>query len=121
MENTSYSEICDTKSIKSQIERLDMELYPFGYSFWDVEKDSPRKSKDIYRCADVIKALIDDQKLMGSMLQKGFIPIKPLSKRTKVSSKLIEAHEGYIVMAALVLTGNYPDLQLYYDFIFDEE
>lgn len=108
-------------NIRKQIECLDLELYPFGFTFFDISKSSPRKSKDKYNCADAIRTLIDNQQLMGTMLQKGYLPIRLLSKSSHVSSKAIEAHEGYIVMASLVLTGNYPDLQSYFDYVFDED
>lgn len=108
-------------NIQSQIDCLDQELYPFGFTFLDIAKDSPKKQKDKYDCADIISTLIKDQKMMGAMLEKGYLPIRLLSKRAKVAPKIVEAHEGYIVMAALVITGNYPDLQPYFDYVFGDE
>ena len=111
----------NSNNIYNQIDRLDMELYPFGYTFWDIERESPHKSKERSKCADAIRTLIDNKKLMSTMLSKGSIPVRALSKMSNISSKVIESHEGYIVMTALILTGNYPDLQLYFDYIYDEE
>lgn len=108
-------------SVRGQIDCLDRELYPFGFTFMEITKASPRKKNDRYDCVDAIRTLINDQKMMGTMFQKGYLPIRLLSKQSEVPSKAIEAHEGYIIMASLVITGNYPDLQPYFDYVFDEE
>lgn len=109
-----------SNNILRQIDCLNMELSPFSLTFWDISQTSPRKKKDRIICSKIINALINDQGLMGVMFQKGYLPIRLLSRKSGISSRYIEAFEGYIVMASLVITGNYPDLQPYFDYVFDE-
>ncbi len=115
--NSSYS----INKIQKQIDCLDMELYSFGFTFEDISQTSPPKKKDKYACADMIRTIIDDRAMMRTMLQKGYLPIRLLSKRTNRSPKLIASFEGYVVMASLILTGNYPDLKPYFDYVLYDE
>lgn len=108
--DVNYEEYSDDPAVK-EIDLLTQELDSFGFSFKDVSDTSPKKEKEQWKCEDALQVLTEDDKLMQLMFKKGYLPVKTLAKYSKIPQKLLEAHEGYIVAAALIMTGNYPILQ----------
>lgn len=104
-------------TVKDEIEALSQVLEDYGFSFMDLTECSPQAQKTKTACGLVIKTLIESELLMSRFRKAKTLPIKELSGSTGISRKILDRHRRYIIASVEILTGEYPLLQEYMQFV----
>ena len=99
--------------MQDEIEEVNGMLKKYGFSFYDVAGCSPKSGKTREECRRVIAYIIEDDEILRSVTDNGKIPITKLTKKIKVSPFLLDRHRKYLVMAVVILNGEYPMLAEY--------
>ena len=102
--------------LKDEIEALGEKLDTFGISFFDLAECSPKAKKSRDACSLVLKAIFTPPPLIDELIRSRTLPIKKILGREKVSRKQIDRHRKYLISAALILTGDYPEIAEYIPF-----
>ena len=101
------------EALKDEIEAMQQILNGYGFSFFDLADCSPKAEKTKRGCFAVIGALSGDEALMQKLRRTGSLPVKELCSRSGASAKLLEKHRRYIIAAAEILYGDFPQLGEY--------
>lgn len=104
-------------SVRDEIDAVGQTLGRYGISFFDLAECSPKAQKTKNACALVIRALIGDDELMRQLQSSGALPIKKICELTGVPRKIPENHRKYIIAAAEILYGDYPQLAEYLRYV----
>ena len=104
-------------SVRDEIEAVGQTLGQYGISFFDLAECSPKAQKTKSACALAIRALIEDETLMRQLRSGGVLPIKKICEITGVPRKIPENHRKYIIAAAEILYGDYPQLAEYLRYV----
>lgn len=97
-----------------ELEALRYEIERLGFSFFDLPKCTPKTKKTKRDCSLVIRYLLSNPLILANVKDKGIIPVKDILKQLKVNKKLLERHRKYFVIAAIVLSGDYPIISEYF-------
>ncbi len=100
-------------TVTDEIEAVQDELKPYGFSFFDLTESSPKTQKSRKKCAKVIATLIKNKNLFETMRSTGMLPAKDLARLSGISGKILEKHRRYIIAAAIIIQGDYPLLSEY--------
>ena len=92
-------------------------LSRYGFSFFDLADCSPRAEKTKRSCAKAVRALLDDPALLDQTRRTGTLPMRDLSLDSGVPRKVLDRHRRYIIAAAELLSGQFPILSAYLDYI----
>lgn len=103
--------------IADEIEAIGQLLEKYDFTFFDLEKASPVSAKTKAECAKAVRCLLDNRDLFDVMRRRYSLPMKELSLKSGVKSKLLERHRRYIIAAAEILNGEYPLLAEYMSYI----
>ena len=89
----------------------------YGFTFFDIAEESPKQDKTKKECAKAVCCILDNKELLGRVKAAGTIPIKELVRLTGISKKIPERYRKYILMAVTVLSGEYPLLRDYLEYM----
>jgi len=103
--------------IKEEILEINERLTKYGFSFYDIADCSPKEAKTKAECAKAITYILDTLRAAEAVEKTGKIPIKDVVANTDVSKKLLDRYRRYIVMAVIVLNGEYPLLADYLQYV----
>ncbi len=105
-------------SLHDEIVAANAMLGTYGFRFFDLTECSPRQEKTRRECAAAIRGLLRDPPLLVELLrQNKKLPIAELQRLSGVSRKTLDRYRKYIIMAALVLSEDYPQLAEYLKFV----
>lgn len=104
-------------AVRDEIEAMQQLLGGYGFSFFDLAECSPKARKTKESCAAVINALLAGDGLMAQLRRTGALPAKALCQAAGVPKKILENHRKYIIAAAEILDGDYPQLAEYLRFV----
>lgn len=104
-------------SLKLEIEAANQTLSGYGFSFYELTECSPKAKKTKLAFAAACAALLGDPALLALMRKKKQLPIHTIEEIAKVPRKILEHHRKYIIAAAEILSGEYPCLADYLQFI----
>jgi RNA polymerase sigma factor len=93
------------------------ELNLYGFRFFDLTDCSPKQERTRSECAKAIRCLLERPDLMGELTRTRKLPVQALAKGSGVSKKLIDRYRKFLVMATVVLSGDYPMLAEYLRFV----
>ncbi len=103
--------------VADEIEAVRQLLDRYDIDFFDLEKSSPVSMKTKRECGKAVRCLLADEELLSTMRKKKSLPMKELSDKSGVKTKLLERHRRYIIAAAEILNGEYPLLAEYMSYI----
>ena len=98
-----------------EIEAAKQELGALGVDFFELPKASPKAEKTKTACMQVIAYLLHEPLLLQSVRKTACLPGKTLMQELGVNSKVLERHRKYILAGLVILGGDYPTLQGYFD------
>ena len=112
-------EVEDPKQVFSdaafEIAAVKQELGALGVDFFELPKASPKAEKTKAACMQVIGYLLHEPLLLQSVHKTACLPGKTLMQELGVNSKVLERHRKYILAGLVILGGDYPTLQGYFD------
>ena len=100
-------------TITDEIEALQEELKPYGFTLFDLTASSPKAEKSKKKCADAVAAILKDPGLLQKLQEMHALPIKELESRYGISRKILDKHRRYLIAAVLIMQGEYPLLTEY--------
>ncbi len=109
------------ESLREEIIEINDRLKKYGFSFYDIAECSPKAGKTKKECAKVIASILKDKDMTEAVEKTGKLPATKLKAYVKVSGKLLDRYRRYIVMAVIVLNGEYPLLADYLQYVRKED
>ena len=97
-----------------EIFSLREELIPFGISFEELPRVSPKAGKTKRACHAVIRYLLDHPILLHEIRKTRRLPNKTLLHALDINEKLLERHRKYILTGLLILSGEYEIMASYF-------
>lgn len=94
-----------------EIEALKNDLSKFEISFFDIPSSSPKSGKTVLACINSAEYIVADKELLKSVHEKKTLPVKNLINDLGVGKKIPERYRKYIIMAILILEGDYEILK----------
>jgi RNA polymerase sigma factor len=104
-------------TIKLEIESANEMISTYGFSFFDLVDCSPKSSKTKSACAKAVAFIINNPLLLKEMHNIKQLPLKIIEKNINVNRKILERHRKYIIAAVEILSGDYPHLAEYMQYI----
>ena len=95
-------------------------LSEYGFRFFDLTECSPQQEKTRKECAAAIRTVLMDQDMLAALVKSRRLPIKSLAASSGVSRKTLDRYRKYIIMAVLILDGDYPQIADYLKFVKEE-
>lgn len=106
------------RSLHDEIVAANAMLSEYGFRFFDLTECSPQQEKTRRECAAAIRALLRDPPLLVELLRQNHkLPMAELQRLSGVSRKTLDRYRKYIIMAALILSDDYPQLADYLKFV----
>jgi RNA polymerase sigma factor len=107
----------ESRSLKDEIIEVNERLRKYGFSFSDLKDCSPKAGKTKRECARAITYVIDNEEALKTVIIDGRIPIKEIEKKARINKKLLDRYRRYIIMAVVILSGEYPLLADYLQYV----
>ena len=104
-------------SLRDEILAANELLSSCGFRFFDLTECSPQQDKTRKDCAEAIRIMLTDSALFAALEKSRKLPIKALAAASGVSRKTLDRYRKYIIMAVLILDGDYPKLSEYLKFV----
>ena len=111
----------DSSWLKLEIQAASQTFSQYGFSFFDLTSCSPRSIKTKCACAKAILYLAENEFKLEELRRTQTLPIKNICLSTGLPRKVIERHRKYIIAATEIVTGDYPCLAQYIQFIGKEQ
>ena len=105
------------RSLQDEITAANEMLQRYGFRFFDLTDCSPQQEKTKQACAEAVRFVLSRPDLMQELKKTGKLPIRAIAAGSGVSKKLLDRCRKYIIMAILILDGDYPQLSEYLKFI----
>ena len=102
-----------TTDLEDEVEVLRQRIAPYGFDLYEIGGCSPKAVKTKRSCAKVIDAIAGSDELFGTMRRKKNLPYVKLLELDGVNKKLLERHRKYIIVAAEIRRGEFPQLAEY--------
>lgn len=110
----------DDHSLRDEIVAANEMLKDFGFRFFDLTECSPQQDKTRKECVVAIRFMLMHSALFAALTKNRKLPIKALAAASGVSRKTLDRYRKYIIMAVLILDGDYPQLAEYLKFVREE-
>lgn len=110
------------RTLKEEIYTANETLMEYGFRFYELTECSPQQDKTREQCAAAIRYMLDEYPpiLLEKLVKKKKLPVKELSQGSGVSKKTIDRYRKYIIMAIIILRGDYPHIAEYLKFVREE-
>ena len=92
-------------------------LKQYGFRFFDLTECSPQQEKTRQECAKAVRYILTEPQLLQDLERRRKLPIRAIASGSGVSRKVLDRYRKYIIMAVLVLHGDYPQLSEYLHFM----
>ncbi len=104
-------------NLRDEILEVNEILKGYGFSFKDLKECSPKAGKTKKECARAISYVLDHEEALESVIEYRRLPIKDITTGTQVKTKLLDRYRRYIIMAVVILNGEYPLLADYLQYV----
>lgn len=113
----SHIEQMPDNSLQLEIQFASQMLSEYGFSFWDLTSCSPKAEKTRTACARAVAYILKNPIVLNEVKNSKLLPLKLIQTCTGIPRKILERHRKYIIAAAEILTGDYPFLAEYLQYI----
>ena len=111
------SQEASDRSLRDEILAANELLSVYGFRFFDLTECSPQQDKTRKECAVAIRFMLTDSALFAALEKTRKLPLKALAAASGVSRKTLDRYRKYIIMAVLILDGDYPQLAEYLKYV----
>lgn len=108
-----YSKEEEQRRLKEEINVLSSILSQFHIDFSTLETICPKQKRSRHLCISLGKEIVSNEKMRLQLLKHHRISQSELAKKFKISEKTIEKHRKYIVVIAIILTGDFPSINAF--------
>lgn len=110
------------RTLKEEIYTANETLMEYDFRFYELTECSLQQDKTREQCATAIRYMLDEYPpiLLEKLVKKKKLPVKELSQGSGVSKKTIDRYRKYIIMAIIILRGDYPHIAEYLKFVREE-
>ena len=105
------------RSLPDEIAAANEALQRYGFRFFDLTDCSPQQEKTKQACAAAIRFVLSRPRLLEEMEKTRKLPIRAVADGSGVSKKILDRYRKYIIMAVLILNGEYPQLSEYLKYV----
>ena len=105
------------RSLQDEITAANGMLQHYGFRFFDLTNCSPQQDKTKQECAKAIRHVLSQPGLLKELEKTKKLPIRAVAAGSGVSKKILDRYRKYIIMAVLILNGEYPQLSEYLKFV----
>ena len=109
------------RSLRDEIMATNELLQQFGFRFFDLTECSPQQDRSRQECAKAIRYILSRPDLMNELVKRKRLSIRTIAGGSAVSRKTLDRYRKYIIMAVLILSGDYPLLSDYLKFVWKED
>lgn len=120
VEIANKTSVYEDNSIKMEIELVNEIFADYGFSFMDLVGISPKSQKTKRACAKALVYLLKNPILISEIKIKKQLPLNIIEKNAKVPRKLLERHRKYIIAVIEIMSGDFPNLSSYMEYIRQE-
>ena len=108
------------QTLREEILSANEQLKRYGFRFFDLTECSPQQEKTKRECAKAIRYVLADQALVQELEKTGKLPIRKVAS-SGASKKALDRYRKYIIMAVIILHGDYPQIAEYLKFVWKED
>ncbi|MDR1815584.1 MAG: hypothetical protein LBR00_02740 [Clostridiales Family XIII bacterium] len=101
----NHAKETDRQLLADEIQRYSKALSAHGLSFRDLVTHSPKHAALRQTYDRMLRAILSDAELVGSILEKHVFPVKKIEIATKIPRKKIERARIYMIGAVIIATG----------------
>ena len=105
------------RSLQDEILAANEMLQQYGFRFFDLTDCSPQQEKTKQECAKAVRYVLSQPDLLYELEKSRKLPIRAVTKGSDISKKTLDRYRKYIIMAILILNGDYPQLSDYLKFV----
>ena len=105
------------RSLQDEILAANEMLQQYGFRFFDLTDCSPQQEKTKQECAKAVRYVLSQPALLYELEKSRKLPIRAVTKGSDISKKTLDRYRKYIIMAILILNGDYPQLSDYLKFV----
>ena len=107
------------RTLREEIMSANELLKRYGFRFFDLTECSPQQEKTKRECAKAIRYVLADQALVQELEKTRKLPIRKVTS-SGASKKVLDRYRKYIIMAVIILHGDYPQIAEYLKFVWKE-
>ena len=108
------------RTLREEILSANEQLKRYGFRFFDLTECSPQQEKTKRECAKAIRYVLADQALVQELEKTRKLPIRKIAS-SGASKKVLDRYRKYIIMAVIILHGDYPQIAEYLKFVWKED
>ena len=109
------------RSLAEEVEAANEMLGQYGFRFFDLTECSPQQEKTRQECACAVRWMLADRLRVRGLEKSRKLPIREIAAGSGVSRKTLDRYRKYIIMAVLILDGEYPQIAEYLKFVREGE
>ena len=109
------------RSLEEEVRAANELLQDYGFRFFDLTECSPQQEKTRMECAAAIRWMLADRDRVRELEKTRKLPVRLLAAESGVSRKTLDRYRRYIIMAVLILDGDYPQIAEYLKFVWKGE
>ena len=110
----------EDRSLKDEIIAANGLLQEYGFRFMDLTECSPQQERSRGECAAAIRWMLKEKEAVSELKKTKKLPVRVLATGAGVSRKTIDRYRKYLIMAVLILDGDYPQIAEYLRFVREE-
>ncbi len=103
--------------LKDEILAANELLTEYGFRFYDLTACSPKQERSRRECAVAIRYLLGQPFLRKELYRTKKLPVADIVSGAGVSRKTVDRYRKYLIMAVLILDGDFPHLAEYLKYV----
>lgn len=107
------SQAAEDRSAREEIEAANELLQGYGFRFYDLAGRAPAQARTKTDCACAVRWLLANPEAMARLKREKKLPIRAITAGSGVSRKTLDRYRNYLIMAALILDGDFPLIARY--------
>ena len=104
-------------SLAQEITAANKMLEEYGFRFFDLTTCSPKQDRSREDCAAVIRSALGNADILTKLRKTRKLPVREVCAASGISRKSVDRYRKYLIMAILILDGDYPHLSGYLAYV----
>ena len=109
----AYKKERERENLSAEIDALSLQLTEYGVSFGELPLICPRQERSRRKCIELGRFVASNGEMRENLFKNRRLALSELADIFGLSEKTIGKHRKYIVTIAVLLTGDYPFIQVF--------